>query len=103
MDFAADLSTLANLAEILGASTIIGGALFATFQIREFRAQRREAVAVELMRSFSAPDLAHAFNLIRELPDGITADDLRAGARVRTRGDHDHDQLRDERILVFRG
>ena len=73
-----DLATLANIAEILGALTIVGGVVFAVLQIREFRAQRSEAIAVELLRSFHDPDLAHAVNLIRNLPDGISAEDLRS-------------------------
>lgn len=74
----ADLNALANIAEILGALTIVGSAVFAVVQIREFRLQRREAVAVELFRSFHDPELAHAVNLVRELPDGISAADLRS-------------------------
>ena len=74
----ADLATLANIAEILGALTIVGGVVFAVFQIREFRSQRREAVAVELIRSFHDPQFAHAVNLIRELPDGVSAEELRS-------------------------
>lgn len=72
-----DLTTLANIVEILGGLTIVGGAVFAVVQIREFRVQRREAVTVELIRSFQAPQLAHAINLIRELPDGVSAEELR--------------------------
>jgi len=73
-----DLATLANIAEILGTLTIVGGAVFAVVQIREFRAQRRESVAVELIRSFHDPELAHAVNLIRVLPDGVSAEELRS-------------------------
>jgi hypothetical protein len=74
----ADLATLANIAEILGALTIVGGVIFAVVQIREFRAQRREAVAVQLLRSFHDPQLAQAVNLIRGVPDAVSADELRA-------------------------
>ena len=74
----ADLATLANIAEILGALTIVGGVVFAVVQIREFRTQRREAVAVELIRSFHDPQLAHAVNLILELADGVSAEELRS-------------------------
>jgi len=77
-DDVADLATLANIAEILGALTIVGGVVFAVVQIREFRAQRREAAAVELIRSFHDPQLAHAVNLIREMPDGVSAEELRS-------------------------
>jgi len=73
-----DLATLANLAEIFGTLTILGGFIFAILQIREFRAQRRQAVSVELLRSFQGPDFGHAVNLVRELPDAISAEELRA-------------------------
>jgi len=73
-----DLATLANIAEILGTVTILGGALFAVVQIREFREQRRQVVTVELVRSFHDPDFARAVNLIRQLPDGVSADELRS-------------------------
>ena len=73
-----DLTTLANIAEILAALMIIGGAIFGIIQIREFRAQRRQAVAVELTRSFHNPDLVHAMNLILKLPDGVSAEELRS-------------------------
>ena len=33
-----DLTTLSNLAEIVGTLTIVGGALFALVQLSEFRA-----------------------------------------------------------------
>lgn len=74
-----DLATLANIAEILGALTIVGGAIFAFVQIREFREQRRQAIAVELLRSFHDPAFANAVSLIRSLPNGATAEELRAG------------------------
>jgi len=74
----ADLTTVANIAEILGAASIVGGVVFGIVQIREFRAQRREVVTVELLRSFNDPQLAQALNLIRELPDGLSAEELRS-------------------------
>lgn len=73
-----DLQTLANLAEILGGLTIVGGAIFGIAQMREFRAQRRQAAAMELNRSFHAPGFSRAIALLRGLPDGISAKDLRA-------------------------
>lgn len=42
----ADLSTIANIAEIFGALTIIGGVVFAVIQIREIRVQRRQMAAL---------------------------------------------------------
>lgn len=47
-------------------------------QVREFRAQRRESVALELVRSFYSPDLAKAVHQIRQLPDGLSAEEMRS-------------------------
>jgi len=46
------LSTIANIAEIIGAGSIITGLIFGWFQIRHFRAQQRNAVAINLMQTF---------------------------------------------------
>lgn len=72
-----ELQTLANLAEIFGAVTVIAGLFFALTQLREFKRQRRDAIAAELMRSFYNPELARAVQLIRKLPDGVGAAELR--------------------------
>ncbi len=73
-----DLTTLANLAEILGAIIVIGGVAFAVIQIRLFRRQRLEAAAIEVIRSWQSPEFTRAFTIIQRLPDGISAAKLRA-------------------------
>jgi len=73
-----DLETLANLSQIAGTVTIVGGAVFGLMQLREFRIQRRDAIAAELMRGFMSPELSNAIVLIRALPDGVSAEELRA-------------------------
>jgi hypothetical protein len=73
-----DLTTLANIAEILGGAAIISGGLFAVVQFQEFREQRRQAVALELLRAFSNPELANAVTLMQQLPDGVSAELLRS-------------------------
>jgi hypothetical protein len=73
-----DLQTLANVAEIFGVLTVVGGVLFGLVQLREFRRQRRDAVAADLMRSFHSPDLARAVSMICQLPEGVSAKELRA-------------------------
>jgi len=75
-----DLNSLANIAEILSTLTVIGGALFAAIQIREFRRQRRDAAAVQLAQTFYQPEFAHAVQLLRQLPDDVSAADLRASS-----------------------
>jgi len=56
-----DLQTYAALAEIFGALTIVGAGMFGLLQLREYRNTRRQHVAAELCRQFSAPDTARAF------------------------------------------
>jgi hypothetical protein len=72
------LSTMANIAEIIGAGSIITGLIFGWFQIRHFQAQQRDAVAINLMRTFYSDDLAEAIALLQALPDGVRLDELRS-------------------------
>ena len=72
------LQTMANVAELLGAVSIIVALAFSAFQIREFKMRRRDSVAAGLMQSFYSADFAHAVALLRLLPDGIPAEQLRA-------------------------
>ena len=71
------LSTLANMAEIIGAGSIIAGLTFGWFQLRFFRAQQRDAVAINLMQTFYDRDLAQAIALLEPLPDGIRLAEMR--------------------------
>ncbi len=57
---------------------IVVTALVAGDQLRQLRAQRRDAAAVELTRSLQDTDVTRAFRLIAALPPGISASDLRA-------------------------
>jgi hypothetical protein len=72
-----NLNSLANLAEILGAVFLIGGVVFAVIQIRQFRRQRLEVAAIELVRSFQSPEFTRAFTLLLGLPNGLSAAELR--------------------------
>ncbi len=72
-----DLNTLANVAEIIGFFTIVGGLWFAVVQIRDFRAQRREMASIELTRAFENPEFSRALLLVLSLPSGLNAAELR--------------------------
>jgi hypothetical protein len=72
------LQQLANYADILGALTVLGGVVFGLIQLSEFRKQRRDAIASELMRTFYSIDLADAVTLIRTLPDHCPASEVRS-------------------------
>ena len=75
--FMNDLSTLANMAEILGVIIVVGGLYFAVLQIRQFRQQRRELAAIELFRFFGNPRFTEAYKMVLHLPDGLSAEDIR--------------------------
>jgi len=70
------LSTLANLAEIIGAGSIITGLIFGWFQVRNFRLQQRNAVAINLAQTFYNQELARAIALLQSIPDGVTLKEL---------------------------
>jgi hypothetical protein len=72
-----DLTTLANLAEIIGAIIVVGGLWFAVVQLLQYRQQRRDMAAIELARSFQSPAFAQALRLVLSMPNGIRAAELR--------------------------
>jgi hypothetical protein len=71
-----DLETLANLAEVFGTLTIIGGLLFAIIQIRQYRQQLRETATLELMDKFQTSEFAQAFQILRSLRDDVPSAEL---------------------------
>ena len=75
------LETLAMLAEILGAGSIMTGLIIGWFQIRSFRSQQRDAIAINLAQTFYNQDLARALTLLQTVPDGISM------AELKSRGD----------------
>lgn len=76
----ADLSRLADLAEILGALIVIGGVVFAILQMRQIRQQRREMAAIELFRFFGSPRFAEAYQRVLQLPSGLDKKQLKEHA-----------------------
>lgn len=73
-----ELSTLANLAEIIGVTIVIVGLVFAVIQTRQFRQQRREMAAIEVFRFFGSPRFAEAYGAIIQMPEGMQPADIRA-------------------------
>lgn len=72
-----DLSHFADIAEIVGATIVVGGLFFAILQMRQIRQQRRELAAIELFRFFGNPNFADAYQSVLHLPDGLTAEQIR--------------------------
>ncbi len=73
-----DLQTLANFAQILGAAAVVAAIVFGIAQIRQFRLQRRDSAAAELVRSFQDVEFSRSFRLISALPKEATAAEVRA-------------------------
>lgn len=66
------LSSLANVAEIIGASSIVTGLVFGWIQLRHYRTQQRDAIAANLTQTFYSRDLAEALARIQPLPDDVS-------------------------------
>jgi hypothetical protein len=80
-----DLSGWANVADIVGGATVVGGIAFAAVQLLQLRRQRRELATIELARSFENPEFARALRLVLALPAGLKAEDLRSkGPEIET-------------------
>lgn len=75
------LATWANIADIIGAGSIVTGLIVGWIQIRHLRRQQRDAVAINLAQTFYSRDLAEAVVLLQELPDGISLSEVRARGR----------------------
>ena len=84
------LSTLADMAEILGVIIVIAGLGFAVLQMRHLRQQRREHAAIELFHFFGNPKFTEAYQMVLHLPDGLSADDIRTN----------QDDLEDAAMLI---
>ncbi|MBP6300301.1 MAG: hypothetical protein KA365_07810 [Arenimonas sp.] len=72
-----NIQLIVDISQIAAALTVIGGTFFGLMQLTEFRKQRRDAVAGELMRTFMDTEFTFAIARIMNLPDGISLDEMR--------------------------
>jgi hypothetical protein len=72
------LSTWANIADIIGAGSIVTGLIVGWIQIRHVRRQQRDAVAINLAQTFYNHELAQAITLLQMVPDDATSAQVRA-------------------------
>jgi hypothetical protein len=71
------LATWGNIANIIGAGSIVTGLIVGWIQIRHLRRQQRDAVAINLAQTFYSHDLAQAIVQLLPLPDGISLAQMR--------------------------
>lgn len=70
------LTVWANIADIIGAGSIVTGLVVGLIQIRHLRSQQRNSVAINLAQTFYSHDLAQAIALLQPLPDGISLEEI---------------------------
>ena len=75
------LEVLADIAGIVGGLAVVSAVIFAAIQVRQFKRQRRDSAAIELMRILQAPRFVEAFLTLGQVPDGISAKKLRSMGR----------------------
>jgi hypothetical protein len=73
-----NLQTVVDISQIAAAATVIGGTFFGLVQLKEFRKQRQETIAGDLMRAFMSAEFTNAITIALGLPDGISAEALRS-------------------------
>jgi hypothetical protein len=71
------LQDFANVAQVIGALAVIVAIAFGLVQMRQYRQQRRDAVAVELMRSIQDAEFTRSLRMLLTLPIGCTAEQFR--------------------------
>lgn len=72
-----DLQAASHIAQILGGIAVVVAIFFGITQIRQFKQQRLDAAAIEIMRSLQDREFTHAFRLIYGLEGGVGAQALR--------------------------
>src|SRR6266850_6772371 len=70
-----DVATLANL---INASAVTAGVIFAAVQIKDYRQQRRRDSMSALVRSFQTPSFAHSLRRVSLLPDDVAREQIPA-------------------------
>jgi hypothetical protein len=72
-----DLQALSQVAQILGGIAVVVAIFFGIAQIRQFKQQRLDVAAIEIMRSIQDREFTRAFRLIYSLEEGVGAHGLR--------------------------
>jgi hypothetical protein len=72
-----ELQTWVDISQIVAAATVVGGTAFGLLQLYEYRQQRREAVALDLLSKFMGPEFSAAMIAITSLPEEATAESIR--------------------------
>lgn len=72
-----DLFEHAAVAEILGAGSLVFALLVGAYQIKQFRRDRKDRSAAELMQMFQTPEYVSGMLEVVRLPEGAKAQNVR--------------------------
>ena len=72
------LQTFSIIVNILSSIAVLAAITFGLIQIRQFRQQRRDVAAIELVRSVQDSEFTNAFRLVHSLPENVSAVDFKA-------------------------
>ena len=61
---------------VIESLAVVIGVGFAIVQIRQYRRRKNREAALELMHSFQSPSFAEALNLVYNLPDGLSREEV---------------------------
>jgi len=73
-----NLENLSLLIELISLLAVISAIIFGLIQVKQFKHQRRDIAAIELVRSFQTTDFTVAFRILISLPEGISGPDFAA-------------------------
>lgn len=62
--------------QIIEALAVVIAVGFAMVQVRQYRRDKHREAAMELLHSFQTPQFARALNIVYNLPDGLSKDEL---------------------------
>lgn len=72
------LQLFSIIVDIISSVAVFAAIIFGISQIRQFRQQRRDMAAIELVRSVQDSEFTNGFRLIHSLPEDISAADFKA-------------------------
>lgn len=90
--------------QVIETLAVVIGVVFAITQVRQYRQDKHREAALELMHAFQTPAFAEALNIVYNLPDGLSKDEIESQV-----GDRFHlvyalmTTWESLGILVFRG
>lgn len=68
--------SIGEIFQIVEAVVVVVGVAFAIVQVRQYRRDKHREAALELLHSFQTPQFAKALNIVYNLPDGLSKDEI---------------------------